>query len=719
MEEIVGLIERITFQNEETGYAVIKIKIKSIKDLVTVIGTFPGIQIGETIRLFGVWKQHLIHGKQFSADRFSIEMPVEIEGIRKYLGSGLIKGIGPIYAERIVQAFGDETLVVIEKTPDKLLTIEGLGKKRLESIKESWQTQKSIRNLMIFLRTYDISPGSASRIFKLYGEQAVFKIKENPYLLAKEVHGIGFKTADTIASKMGYPHDSPLRVESGLQHILFTLSEEGHTCLPESELLEKAKEELALETDFLKKNLENLLKEGTLIHNNLVFEGSLLPFIWTRPLFLSEMGIAKELKRLTASESRLRKIDLKKALEWVQNKLSIKLAEKQELAVKEAVSKKALIITGGPGTGKSTITNAVISISEVLTNKIVLAAPTGRAAKRMSEITKKKASTIHSLLEYDFTKGGFKKNRENPIDCDLLIIDEASMIDTLLMYQLLRAVPDHARVIFVGDIHQLPSVGAGNVLKDLIASRQIAVKELKEIFRQAQGSKIITNAHRINLGQFPDLRNDPQSDFFFLEAKEPELVLKEVLSLAATRLPSKYGFDPKKDIQVIAPMRKGVIGIENLNRELQKELNPKEEGLSRFGQIFKENDKVMQIRNNYKKQVYNGDIGFIKFINYSEQELTVSFDSLDVCYEFSEMDELALAYAVSVHKYQGSEAPCIIFPIHTSHFKMLQRNLLYTAVTRGKKMVVLVGNKKALAIAAKNDEVKRRYTGLKQALMNI
>ncbi|MFI0435777.1 MAG: ATP-dependent RecD-like DNA helicase [Parachlamydiaceae bacterium] len=719
MEQICGYIERITFHNNENGYTVAQLQLPKMKNLSCVVGLMPGIQPGETIRCFGDWKNHLIHGRQFEVSTFQVEAPADVIGIRKYLGSGLIKGIGPKYAHRIVEKFGTDTLFIIEHSAEKLLEIPGLGAKRIEKIKTCWQNQKSIRDVMVFLQTYGVSPAFAQKIYKTYGDQSVVKVKENPFALARDVFGIGFRTADLLAQKMGIPQDSFQRIEAGIEYVLSQLSSDGHACYPVDEFLLEGQKILEVLPHQIEDRLLILQEEGRIELRLLIERGKQRQFVWHKPLFMAEMGIAREIKRLKNAGSTLRTIDKEKALAWVQEQLNIELALKQKEAIKHAISGKLHIITGGPGTGKSTITNAILTITHELTDKILLAAPTGRAAKRMSEITKHKASTLHSLLEFDFKKGGFKRNRENPLECDLMIIDEASMIDTFLMYSVLKALPDRARVVFVGDINQLPSVGPGNVLKDMIGSSSLPVTTLNEIFRQAEGSHIILNAHRINKGIFPQLYNGQNSDFFFMECEENEEVLNTIVKLVAQRLPNRYGFHPTEDIQVLAPMKKGMIGTENLNQTLQQVLNPKESALLRSGHKFQVSDKVMQIRNDYKKEVFNGDIGYIQEIDPEEQQVVVRFEERDVLYDYSDLDELVLAYAISIHKFQGSECPCVVMPIHTSHFMLLHRNLLYTGITRGKKLVVLVGTKKALAIAVKKDDVQKRHTSLKQALMEL
>jgi exodeoxyribonuclease V alpha subunit len=708
MEEIYGFIDSIVFTESEKGFTVARLKEPKKKEPTCIVGIMPSVQPGETIRCKGGWKIHPEYGQQFEVKSFSIQAPSDLVGIQKYLESGMIKGIGMVYAGRIVKCFGLDTLEVIDKDPERLLEVPGIGDKRVEKIKTCWQEQQSIREVMIFLRGHGISPSYAQKIFKNYGDQSIEKVCSNPFQLAKEIRGIGFKTADSIAQGLNISKDSPARIDAGIEHTLWELSNDGHVCFPMQNLIPAVEEILQVPKEQIEKRIDALIKKQDLVQQN--------DIVWIRPLFLTEIGIARELSRLTLAMCRIRAVDVKKALDWVQQKLKIELAPEQKIAVEQGVKEKVLIVTGGPGTGKSTITKAILAISEKITPRILLAAPTGRAAKRMTEITGKKAFTIHSLLEIDFATGKFKRNKDHPLSCDLFIIDEASMIDTQLMNHLLKAIPNEARVIFIGDVDQLPSVGPGNVLKDLIQSERIAVIQLKKIFRQAAGSLIITNAHRINHGQFPDITFHPRGDFQFIEEENPEEIVKIILDLIANRLPKIYRFHRFDDIQVLSPMKRGLIGSENLNTVLQQQLNPSSTPLFRFGRYFHVGDKVMQIRNNYEKEIYNGDVGKIIEIDLTDQTLKVGFDSKIVSYSFIEIDELILAYAVSIHKYQGSECPCVIIPVHTSHFKMLFRNLLYTGLTRGKKRVIFVGTKKALAIAIHNEEVLKRHTGLKETV---
>ncbi|HKY99644.1 MAG TPA: ATP-dependent RecD-like DNA helicase [Rhabdochlamydiaceae bacterium] len=708
MDELHGFIDSIVFTEPEKGFTVARLKEPKKKDPTCIVGIMPSVQPGETIRCKGIWKHHPEYGRQFEVHSFDLEAPSDLVGIQKYLESGMIKGIGTVYAERIVKEFGIQTLKVLDEDPDRLLNVPGIGKKRIDTIKNCWKEQHSIRDVMIFLRGHGVSPSFAQKIYKAYGERSIEKVSSNPYGLAKEIYGIGFKSADGIAQGLGMPTNSFQRIDAGIEYTLWELSNDGHVCFPEKELIPQVHEVLQVPIEQVQGRLEHLIKNGDLVRER--------ELIWVKPLYLAELGITRELARLSYSPCKIRPVLIDKALPWVEAKLHIELAPEQKTAVALGVKDKTLVVTGGPGTGKSTITKAILAITEKITQRILLCAPTGRAAKRMSEITGKKAFTIHSLLEMNFKTGGFKRNRDNPLECDLIIIDEASMIDTLLMNHLLKAIPREARLILIGDVDQLPSVGPGNVLKDIISSECLSVVQLKQIFRQAAGSRIVTNAHRINQGEFPDISERPSSDFQFIEAEEPADVLQIIVDLVAKRLPASHRFHRFDEIQVLSPMKRGVIGTENINMVLQAQLNPSPSPLVRMGRCFHIGDKVMQIRNNYQKEVYNGDVGKIVEINLSDQMLKVAYDGKIVEYEFLEMDELVLAYAVSIHKYQGSECPCVIIPVHTTHFIMLYRNLLYTGLTRGKRLVVLVGTKKALAIAINNEDAHKRYSGLKETM---
>jgi len=714
LEEISGYIEAIVFVQPENGFTVARLKENHKKNFTVIRGYIPSIQPGETVLCKGEWKNHPSHGLQFEVAEYVVSLPSDVVGIQKYLESGLVKGIGQHYAKKIVDQFGADTLQVIDQNPGRLIEVQGLGKKRIDSLLECWQKQRAIRDVMIFLRTHGVSPAYAQKIYKTYGDQSIEKVKENPYQLAKDVFGIGFKLADVIAQRMGFAIHSPERIRAGIEHVLWELSGDGHTCFPIREFLPIAQQILEIEESLVETRIQEMIQNQLLASKDL---GE--PFIWLKPFYAYEQSIARNLMRLMTHPLAIRSIQTEKAASWVQEQLHIEFAPQQRAAVIAALTDKVHIITGGPGTGKSTITKAILTITSKLTDKILLAAPTGRAAKRLTQITGKKAFTIHSLLEMDFASGGFKKGKDNPLDCDLIIIDEASMIDTLLLFHLLKATPSAARVLFVGDIDQLPSVGPGTVLRDLIQSELLPVTRLTEIFRQAKGSKIITNAHKINAGDFPDLYSAERSDFHFISAESPEAILEVILRLVSKEIPEKWKFDPFQDIQVLSPMRKGLIGADHLNEALQNLLNPSEKPLFRAGRRFHVQDKVMQIKNNYDKHVYNGDIGTILQIDTIESKMTIEFDDQVIDYDFTDLDELVLAYACSVHKYQGSECRCVVLPIHTSHFKLLHRNLLYTGVTRGKRQVYLVGTPKAVAIAVQNDQVQKRYTGLIKAMKEM
>lgn len=707
-DSLSGYVDAIVYAQPENGFTVARLKEPKKKDLTVIVGYLPGLQAGENVICKGGWKIHPSHGRQFEVSEYTVESPSDILGIQKYLESGLVKGIGPVYAKKIVDHFGLDTLNVIDQTPHRLMEIEGLGKKKINQLKECWNEQRSIREVMVFLRAHGASPGYAQKIFKTYGDESIAKVKENPYLLAKEVTGVGFKIADSIALKLGFALHSPERLAAGIEFVLWEQANEGHTCYPVVDFVPLATAILGVESELIETALKSL------INTQLVEQEGM---IWLKPYFAYEQGIARDLLKVMAGQQAIRSIDAAKAVDWVQGQLSIQFAEQQKKAVMQALTDKLHIITGGPGTGKSTITKAILAITSKLTEKILLAAPTGRAAKRLTQITGKLAFTIHVLLEMDFKSGGFKRGKENPLDCDLLIVDEASMIDTSLMFHLLRAIPSRARVLFVGDIDQLPSVGAGTVLRDLIGSEKIGVTRLTEIFRQAKGSKIITNAHRINQGEFPDISTPEWSDFHFIAAETPEAIREVIMQLVAEEIPRRWKLNAIDDIQVLSPMKKGVIGAEMLNDALQGLLNPSNKPVYRAGRRFHVHDKVMQIKNDYDKNVFNGDIGRVEEI--TEECVVVRFDEKEVEYSLSDLDELLLAYAVSVHKYQGSECPCIVIPIHTAHFKLLHRNLLYTAVTRGKKQVYLVGSTKAIAIAINNNQVQKRYTGLEKAIKEM
>ena len=670
----------------------------------------------------GEWTNHPRYGRQFQVLNFKSQVPASVYGIKRYLGSGLIKGIGPVMAQRIVKRFGSKTLDVIENELERLTEVQGIGKKRIAMIRTAWDEQQEIREVMLFLQTHGISSGYAAKIFKHYGRQSIEVVQKNPYRLAVDILGIGFVTADSIAEKLGFARDSELRAEAGILYVLHQLTNEGHVYYPYEPLIEKCQEILQVDREVILKAFGTIALDKRIVIEDRSDDIDTFKEhekdVYLAPLYLCETGISRRLKTLISAPKTIRSLDTEKAIEWVQKQLAITLAARQIGAVRCAVEEKVMVITGGPGTGKTTIINAILKIFAKLTVNIMLAAPTGRAAKRMNQATGHQAKTIHRMLEFSIQKGGFQKNENHLLTCDLLIVDEASMIDTVLMHHLLKAIPPRATLVLVGDVNQLPSVGPGNVLQDIIASGIVRVVKLSEIFRQAQASSIIVNAHKINRGLLPTLTPSRAQldDFYFIEQEDPEAVLNTVLELTQERIPGRFGFHPLNDIQVLTPMHKGVVGAENLNTELQKAFNPTPAGVIRGGRTFRIKDKVMQIKNNYDKAVFNGDIGRITRIKSESQEVLISFDGRDVLYDFTDLDEIVLAYAISVHKSQGSEYPAVIIPILMQHYLLLQRNLIYTAVTRGRKLVVIVGTKKALATGVKNDKTRKRYSRLRYRL---
>jgi len=723
--ELEGQVENITYSSEETGYTVARLNVRGYPDPVTVVGNIIAPTPGEILAVRGSWINHPRFGRQFKVSSHSIKVPATLHGIKKYLGSGLIKGIGPVMASRIVKQFGEKTLEVIEHRTDELTKIGGIGPKRIGQIKDAWMEQKEIRDVMIFLQTHNVGAGYAAKIFKRYGHSSMSVLTRNPYMLASDIFGIGFNTADRIAEKLGFDKNAPVRAEAGILYTINQLVEEGHVYYPYELLIERCREILGVDRESIIEAFGPVIYEKKVIVEDINqglegFEPN-KKAVYLARFHVSETGIALHVNRLVISEKKVREIDTEKALSWVQKKINMDLAPKQVDAVKSAVSDKVMVITGGPGTGKTTIINAVIKVYRELGARILLAAPTGRASKRMREATGYPAKTIHRMLEFSLQKGGFQRDQDNPLEVDVLILDEASMIDTVLMYHLLKALPAEATVILVGDVNQLPSVGAGSVLKDIIRSGRVPVVELNEIFRQASESKIIVNAHKINNGLIPELSQDRGGleDFYFIEQDAPEQVLHIIEELVSSRVPNRFGLDPVHDIQVLSPMHKGVVGTMNLNMKLQQVLNPSGPELTRGERRFRLNDKVMQTRNNYEKEVFNGDIGKITYINPEDQEVTVTFDGIPVPYDYSELDEIILAYAISVHKSQGSEYSAVIIPILSQHYVLLQRNLIYTAVTRGKSLVIIVGSRKALAMGIKNDRIMRRYTYLAERLRNI
>ncbi len=722
LTDLQGQIERITFTSEDTGYTVAKVKVYGVREPVTVIGNIVNPTPGEIIKMRGEWGNHPKFGEQFKIVFCQTTTPASVHGIEKYLGSGLVKGIGPVMAKRIVKMFQEKTLDVIENEIEKLTAVEGVGQKRIGMIKKAWEEQKEIRAVMIFLQSHGVSSAYAAKIYKRYGNDAIKIVQENPYQMATDIFGIGFLTADKIAQKLGFAKDSELRAQAGILYVLHEMADEGHVYFPYEKLIEKCKEMLDIDREIIVLAIAAVSMDKRVviedINLNLAEYQENNKAVYLSGYYAAEKYLAERLKKLIAAPKSIRRIDSGKAIKWVQERLSLILAEKQIEAVRRAAENKIMVITGGPGTGKTTIINAILKIFSAIKAGIMLAAPTGRAAKRLSEATGQEAKTIHRLLEYNMRRGGFQKNEESPLECDLLIVDEASMVDTLLMHHLLKALPVNATFIMVGDVNQLPSVGAGNVLRDIIDSGAIEVVQLNEIFRQAKESSIIVNAHRINEGAFPNLiaNQDKLDDFYFIEQEDPQKALELIINLVKERIPQRFGLNCLNDIQVLTPMHKGTVGAGNLNVEIQKALNPGDEGVQRGGRLYKVHDKVMQVVNNYEKEVYNGDIGMISSIDEEAKEVVVVIDEREIIYDYADLDELVHAYAVSIHKSQGSEYPAVVMPILTQHYVMLQRNLLYTGVTRGKKLVVIVGTKKAMAITVRNNKTQKRYTLLKERI---
>lgn len=709
MTKLRCVVERITFQNAENGYSVMKVKVKGYDDLVTLVGNLLEVPAGAVLLCEGEWRVDKRYGQQFQCETWEEVMPATAYGIEKYLGSGLVKGIGPKFAKLIVGHFGTDTIEVIETDIERLYEVPGISKKRVEKIRESWEKQKDIKNVMLFLQGFGVSTAYAAKIYRQYGKESIDNVKENPYRLADDIWGIGFKTADGIARKMGYEMNDERRLRSGLIYTLNQLADEGHCYAEEEQLIVTAKQLLEADEECIRTAMthaietEDLMLDGTAIY---------LP-----PFYYAECGTANRLNTLVHTKEAGSIFTARFDLAKLQRETGIEYDEVQVEAIRQAIASKVMVLTGGPGTGKTTTTKAIIAALQSAGMRILLAAPTGRAAKRMSEATGMEAKTIHRLLEYN-PQDGYKRNDENPLEGDALIVDECSMIDIILMNNLTKALPTTMRLVLVGDIDQLPSVGAGNVLRDIIDSGVIPVVRLTRIFRQAQSSRIVMSAHAINRGCFPDISNGQHTDFFFMKQEEPEKVAETIVSLVRDRLPKAYR-QPNANIQVLTPMQRGVVGAANLNVALQQALNHNTAALVRGGYTFKEGDRVMQLRNNYDKDVYNGDLGYVRSVDMEERTLTVDFDGQMVEYEASELDELTLAYATTIHKSQGSEYPIVVMPVLMTHYVMLQRNLIYTGITRAKKICVLVGQTKALAYAIHNMKVLKRNTRLKERLAPV
>ncbi len=709
---IEGVLDRIVYSNEETGWSVVRLVVRG-RGQLTAVGSLLGVRPGETLRLTGAWVRDRKFGEQFKVSSYLTVKPATFIGIEKYLGSGLVKGIGPQMARRMVQHFGLDTLDVIEHHPERMTEVEGIGPVRSKRIRDAWLEQREIKDVMIFLQSHGVSTAYAVKIYKRYGSAAVGLVRENPYRLAREVHGIGFKMADKIARDLGIPADSKHRAAAGLLYALEQAADRGHVFVLRRDLFEQAAELLEVEADTLEPALEEIAAHDEIARVPLADAGG--EAVYLRTLEAAERGVAHHVKKLTAQRRLPLAIDADRACDWFEKRERIELAPTQRRALERALTAKLLVLTGGPGTGKTTLVRGIVTILQRKGLKVELAAPTGRAAKRLGEATGLEAKTVHRLLEYSPQQGGFQRDDEHPLDADLVVIDEASMLDTVLAYHILQALEAETRLILVGDIDQLPSVGPGRVLADLIESGAVDVVRLTEIFRQARESLIVVNAHRVRAGEIPPLVATEKSDFFFIERDEPEAALATLKHLVNERIPRGFGFATRQ-IQVLTPMQRGLLGAANLNAELQALVNPDGEAITRGRRLMRVGDRVMQIRNNYDLEVYNGDVGYVELIDVEDQLMRVDFDGREVDYEFSDLDELVLAYACSIHKSQGSEYTAVVIPLHTQHFVMLQRNLLYTAITRGRRLVVVVGSRRALELAVRKESSSRRSTLLVRRL---
>jgi len=712
VETLSGLVERVTYHNAENGFCVLRVKARGQRDLVAVIGHAASISAGEFISATGLWTTDREHGLQFKATQVTTTQPTTLEGIEKYLGSGMIRGIGPAYARALVQAFGDAVFDLIEQEPRRLREVAGIGQKRAARIVAGWAEQKAVREIMLFLHAHGVGTSRAVRIFKTYGQDAIALITENPYRLARDIRGIGFRTADLVAAKLGIGKTATIRVRAGLSFGLAEATGQGHCGLAVAELTRSTSTLIEVAPGLVEAALQLELADGDLVADTVDGEAC----VFLAGLHRSEQAIAGRLRALSEGLPPWPAIDAARAIPWVEGRTGLALAPSQAAALRRAVAAKALVITGGPGVGKTTLVNSILKVLVAKGVAVALCAPTGRAAKRLAESTGLEARTIHRLLEADPKTGGFKRGEAHPLDCGLLVVDECSMVDVPLMRSLLQALPDQSALLLVGDVDQLPSVGPGQVLSDVIASGAMPVIRLTEVFRQAAQSHIVANSHRINGGQMPELTAPDGSDFFFVEATEPEDAARKLLAVVSARVPARFGFDPVRDIQVLCPMNRGSLGARALNIELQRALNPPgPERVERFGWSFGPGDKVMQVANNYERDVFNGDLGFVTALDMEEGTLTVSFEGRAVEYGFGELDELVLAYAATIHKAQGSEYPVVVIPMATQHYAMLARNLLYTGVTRGKRLVVVVGSRKALAMAVRGG-ARRRWSKLREWL---
>lgn len=715
MKQLDGHIEKVIYYNEENGYCIFRVKSNDYAELITLTGTASSINDGEWIVADGEWIIDPKYGKQFKASELRVAAPDTLEGIEKYLASDLVKGIGREYASRLVNKFGKDVFDVIENNSSKLLNVEGIGKTRKENIKKAWNEQKSVRNIMSFLFSHGVSTSKAFRIHKVYGDRAIQIIQRDPYCLARDIRGIGFLIADGIAMKIGIPKDSILRAKAGIEYSLDNLMIEGHCAYIKNDLISKTAILLDMDILLIEEALTDSIKSNqlVLVQNDLYDDLIYLPKVHD-----TEISISKKLINLGKGNHPCPNIIFDKAIKWTEEKSNIELSNEQKIALKKTITSKLSVITGGPGVGKTTLLNAILMILRAKKMRVLCCAPTGRAAKRMSESTGIESKTIHRLLQYNPGTGGFVYNNQNPLPCDVIIIDESSMIDLFLCNYLIDSIPLHASIVFVGDIDQLPSVGPGKILNDVITSGIAYVSHLTEIFRQSSKSQIISHSHSINEGEIPNFLESNNSDCYFIESEEPEKAINLINKLVSKSIPKKFGFDPMNDIQILTPMKKGLLGTNNLNKSLQKLLNNEKKEIQKFGRIYRVNDRVMQTENDYEKDVFNGDLGFIKKIDDESKLLTVQFDEKNVSYDFRELDMLIHAYAITIHKSQGSEYPVVIIPIHTQHYVMLKRKLFYTAITRAKKLAIIIGTNKALKIAVKQTESQNRITRLAELLNN-
>ena len=713
-EVLSGSVERVVFHNSENGFCVLRVQVRGLRELQAVIGRTPAVSPGQWITASGQWVNDRSHGRQFEASYIKTSAPESDSGIEKYLGSGAIPGIGPVYAKKLVAEFGGEVFKVIENDPARLREVPGIGPVRAKRIIEAWDAQKVVREIMIFLHTHGIGSARAARIYKTYGADSLELMSENPYVLARDIRGIGFKVADGIAMKLGVDRDAPVRIRAGINYALSEAMGDGHCGLPHEELFRAAKGLLGVELDLIEPALRAEADEGNVVEDSV--EGE--PCVFLSRLHRAERGIAKLLSATLRGATPWPQVNTDRAIPWVEEQIDLNLAPSQVAAVRLALQSKVMVITGGPGVGKTTIVNAILKILLAKGIEIALCAPTGRAAKRLAETSGMEAKTIHRLLEFDPGRTGFRRNAEMPLDCDLLVVDETSMVDVSLMHSLMRALPKDAALLMVGDVDQLPSVGPGQVLADLIASQAVPVARLVEVFRQAASSRIVVNAHRVNRGELPELgKPEGQSDFYFVPANAPEDAIKKTVEIVGSRIPQRFGLDPIRDVQVLCPMNRGGMGARVLNSELQAALNPPgEHKVERFGWSFVPGDKVMQVENDYDRDVYNGDIGKIESLDMEEGTIEVDFDGRKLTYALRDLDMLVPAFATTIHKSQGSEYPAVVIPIMDQHFVMLQRNLIYTAITRGKRLVVLVGQRSAVRRAVQTSTQSRRWSKLRELL---